>query len=90
MQKGGDFIEGVRPGLATKKYINKYLWRLTIIGAIYTAIMGGLPMLIVWSQSGQISFALLINNIYIMTTLMLGIVEQINVMLTWKQYNDLI
>lgn len=90
MQKGGDFIEGVRPGLATKKYINKYLWRLTIIGAIYTAIMGGLPMLIVWSQSGQMSFALLINNIYIMTTLMLGIVEQINVMLTWKQYNDLI
>ncbi|HFI0107238.1 TPA: accessory Sec system protein translocase subunit SecY2 [Streptococcus suis] len=90
MQKGGDFIEGVRPGLATKKYINKYLWRLTIIGSIYTSIMGGLPMLIVWSQSGQMSFALLINNIYIMTTLMIGIVEQINVMETWKQYNDLI
>ncbi|HFI0129364.1 TPA: accessory Sec system protein translocase subunit SecY2, partial [Streptococcus suis] len=90
MQKGGDYIEGVRPGEATKKYIGSYLWKLAIIGAIYTSLMGGIPMLIIWSQSGQISFAILIQNIYIMTTLMLGIVEQISVMQTWKQYDDLI
>ncbi len=66
------------------------MWKLAIIGAIYTSLMGGIPMLIIWSQSGQISFAILIQNIYIMTTLMLGIVEQISVMQTWKQYDDLI
>lgn len=90
MQKNGDFIEGIRPGRATEKYINHYLWRLSIVGAVYTSLMGGLPMFLVWHQSGQMSLALLVNNIYILTTLMLGIVEQVSVMQTWKEYGDLI
>ncbi|HEM3587642.1 TPA: accessory Sec system protein translocase subunit SecY2 [Streptococcus suis] len=90
MQKNGDFIEGVRPGLATKKYIESYIWRLAVIGAIYTCLIGGLPMVFVWKQSGQVGIALLVNNIYIITTLMLGVIEQIDVILTWKRYGDLI
>ncbi|HEM3489161.1 accessory Sec system protein translocase subunit SecY2 [Streptococcus suis] len=90
MQKNGDFIEGVRPGLATKKYIESYIWRLAVIGAIYTCLIGGIPMVLVWKQSGQVGIALLVNNIYIITTLMLGVIEQIDVMLTWKRYGDLI
>lgn len=90
MQKNGDFIEGVRPGMATRRYINHYVFRLAIVGAVYTSVVGGLPLLLVWSQSGQVGVALLVNNIYIVTTLMLVIVEQVSVLQTWKQYTDLI
>lgn len=90
LKKSGDYIEGVRPGKATQDYINRYLWKLAVIGAVYTSLVGGLPMLAVWSQQGEIGIALLINNIYIMTTLMLVIVEQVDVLQTWKQYSDII
>lgn len=90
MQKNGDFIEGIRPGKATQDYINAYLKRLTAIGAIYTCFMGGLPLLLVWSQGSEIGLALLINNVYIVTSLLLGVVEQVHILQSWKEYKDLI
>ena len=90
MQKNGDFIEGIRPGKATQDYINTYLKRLTAIGAIYTCFMGGLPLVLVWSQGGEVGLALLINNVYIVTSLLLGLVEQVHILQSWKEYKDLI
>ena len=90
MQKNGDFIEGIRPGQATRDRMNFYLKRLTAIGAIYTCFMGGFPLLLVWSQGGEVSLALLINNVYIVTSLLLGVVEQVHVLQSWKEYGDLI
>ncbi|MGV3000345.1 accessory Sec system protein translocase subunit SecY2 [Streptococcus suis] len=90
MQKSGDYIENVRPGEATRKYISFYLNRLTLVGAIYTCLMGGVPLILVWSQQGQISIALLINNIYIVTTLLLGIVEQVRILRSWREYDEII
>lgn len=90
MQKNGDFIEGIRPGRATRDRMNFYLKRLTAIGAIYTCFMGGFPLLLVWSQGGEVSLALLINNVYIVTSLLLGVVEQVHVLQSWKEYGDLI
>lgn len=90
MQKNGDYIEGVRPGKATRDYIYFYLNRLTFVGVVYTCLMGGLPLLMVWGQSGEVSLALLMNNIYIVTSLLLGIIEQVTILRSWKKYGDLI
>lgn len=90
MRKNGDYIEHVRPGQATKSYISAYLWQLSLLGAIYTVIIGGLPLLIVWSRDGEMGLPLLITNIYIVTTLMMGINEQILVHRSWKSYKELI
>lgn len=90
MRKSGDYIVNVRPGKETQDYIEFYLWRLALIGAIYTSVMGGLPLLFVWSQKGELGLALLVNNIYIVTSLLLGMVEQVRIIRSWKSYRDII
>ena len=46
IQKNGGFIPGYRPGRATTEYIKKILYRVTLIGATFLAIIAGFPMLI--------------------------------------------
>ena len=46
--------------------------------------------LILAGQDQSVSIVLLINNGFIVATLMLTIIEQINTLRMWKQYKDLI
>ena len=43
MRKNGGFIPGIRPGRNTSEYVSKILKRLTMIGAIYLALVCLLP-----------------------------------------------
>jgi preprotein translocase subunit SecY len=43
MRKNGGFIPGIRPGRNTSDYVSKILKRLTLVGAIYLAIICLLP-----------------------------------------------
>ncbi len=43
IQKHGGFIPGIRPGLATKQYLEKILYRITSVGAIFLGIIAILP-----------------------------------------------
>jgi len=43
MRKNGGFIPGIRPGRTTSDHVSKILKRLTLIGAIYLAIVCILP-----------------------------------------------
>lgn len=43
LQKNGGYIPGVRPGEETEKYVSKVLIRITIVGAIFLAVIAGLP-----------------------------------------------
>ncbi len=46
IQKHGGFIPGIRPGTATKQYLEKVLYRITSIGAIFLGFIAILPVLI--------------------------------------------
>lgn len=46
VQKHGGFIPGIRPGLATKQYLEKILYRITSVGAIFLGIIAILPTII--------------------------------------------
>ncbi|MCX7880919.1 MAG: preprotein translocase subunit SecY [Patescibacteria group bacterium] len=46
IQKYGGFIPGIRPGLATKEYLEKILYRITSVGAIFLGIIAILPVLV--------------------------------------------
>lgn len=48
LQDNGGYIPGIRPGEETKKYVNKILSRLTVLGAAFLSIIAGLP--IIFSQ----------------------------------------
>jgi preprotein translocase subunit SecY len=43
MRKNGGFIPGIRPGRNTSEYVSKILKRLTLIGAVYLAMVCLLP-----------------------------------------------
>jgi len=43
LRKHGGFMPGIRPGRATAEYLNTILTRLTIVGAIYLALVAFVP-----------------------------------------------
>ena len=45
LQKHGGFIEGVRPGIATSKYLNKVVNRLNLFGALALGLIAMLPFI---------------------------------------------
>ena len=44
LNKQGGYIPGVRPGKETKKYISTVLGRINLIGALFIALVAGLPI----------------------------------------------
>ena len=43
LQKQGGFIEGIRPGISTAKYLNKVVNRLNLFGAVALGLIALLP-----------------------------------------------
>jgi preprotein translocase subunit SecY len=48
MKKYGGFIPGIRPGQRTSDYIYKVLTRITLIGAVYLAIVCVIPEILIY------------------------------------------
>ena len=46
MKANGGFIPGIRPGKATEEYLQKVMSRITIVGAIFLALIATLPTLL--------------------------------------------
>lgn len=47
LRKQGGYIPGIRPGKNTQKYITQILYRLTIVGSLFLAIVAVLPMIFI-------------------------------------------
>lgn len=47
MKKSGEYIYGIYPGEETSRFINKLIFRFAFIGAVYSIMIAGLPMLFV-------------------------------------------
>jgi preprotein translocase subunit SecY len=43
LRKHGGFMPGIRPGRATAEYLNSILTRLTVVGAVYLALVAFIP-----------------------------------------------
>jgi preprotein translocase subunit SecY len=58
LKKQGGYIPGIRPGKSTKEYLTKVLYRLTLVGSLFLAIIAILPVFFVkfadLPQSAQI------------------------------------
>jgi preprotein translocase subunit SecY len=46
VQKHGGFIPGIRPGLATKQYLEKILYKITSVGAIFLGLIAIMPAIV--------------------------------------------
>ena len=56
MKANGGFIPGIRPGKATEDYLQKVMSRITIVGAIFLAIISTMPTIISVLTSLNIQF----------------------------------
>ena len=46
MKANGGFIPGIRPGKATEEYLQKVVSRITIVGAVFLAVIATLPTIL--------------------------------------------
>ena len=53
MRKYGGFIPGIRPGKRTAEYIDTILARITLVGAVYLALVAILPEFLIDRLQGR-------------------------------------
>jgi preprotein translocase subunit SecY len=87
LQKQGGFIEGVRSGLQTEKYLGKTVNRLTLFGALSLGLLALMPIIAQIFYSGNIALGgtsvLILVSVSLET---LRAVESRALMVTYDQY----
>ena len=89
VQKHGGFIPGIRPGLATKQYLEKILYRITSVGEIFLGTVAILPAIV--SKITNIS-GLVIGGtgILIVVSVILETFKMVEAQLVMKSYDKFI
>lgn len=52
LKKNNAYIPGVKPGEATAQFISKTLFKTTLLGATYLAVLASLPIIVSWCFAG--------------------------------------
>ncbi len=93
LQKQGGFIEGIRPGVQTEKYLSQTVNRLTLFGSLALGLIAVLPFVFefVFAQVGVNATNLAIGGtgLLIVVSVALETLRQINsraLMVTYDQY----
>jgi len=84
LKKWGGFIPGIRPGKATEEFIDKVLTRVTLIGAIYVALICVLPSFLI----GKLNLPFYFGGtaLLIVVGVALDVIAQIESHLITRQY----
>lgn len=88
LKKNGGFIAGVRPGKNTADYLDYVLTRLTVVGAIYIAVVCVIPELLIAKY--KIPFYLGGTSLLIVVNVIIDFVGQVQSHLFAHQYEHLI
>lgn len=93
LQKQGGFIENIRPGLQTEKYLSRTVNRLTLFGAIALGLIAVMPFVAeyIFAQMGINAANLAIGGTGLLIVVSVGLetLRQINsraLMVTYDQY----
>ena len=89
LKKNGGFVPGVRPGERTAHYLDEILTRVTVIGALYLAIVCLLPELMA-AYASNVPVALGGTSLLIVVNVTMDTVAQIAGHLQAHQYEGLI
>jgi preprotein translocase subunit SecY len=86
LQKQGAFIPGVRPGNTTGDYLKKIGFRLTIVGAIFLALVSVLPNFLI--HFGLITASVISGTgLLIVIGVILDIKRQVESMMVVRRYD---
>ena len=85
LQKNGAFVPGIRPGPATRDYIEKVLTRITTIGAVFLGCIAVLP-LIMRAITGITAFAIGGTALLIVVSVVLDLIKKVEAQLSMREY----
>jgi len=88
MKKYGGFIPGIRPGTNTSDYIYRVLTRITLVGAIYLAVIAVIPEVLFYRFS--LPFAFGGTSLLIVVGVSLDTAQQIETQLLTRNYDGLL
>ena len=88
LKKHGGFIPGIRPGERTAEYIDYVLSRITVIGAIYLAVVCLVPEILI--SYASVPFYLGGTSLLIVVSVTMDTVAQVQGYLLAHQYEGLI
>lgn len=85
LQKNGAFIPGVRPGATTSQYIGSVLTRITLVGAVFLALVAVLP-LAMQAVTGNASLAIGGTALLIVVSVVLDFVKKVDAQVSMREY----
>ncbi|KKQ23615.1 MAG: Protein translocase subunit SecY [Candidatus Roizmanbacteria bacterium GW2011_GWC2_37_13] len=89
IQKHGGFIPGIRPGMATKQYLEKILYKITSVGAIFLGIIAVMPVL-VSKFTGLTNLVIGGTGILIVVSVILETFKTVEAQMVMKSYDKFI
>lgn len=84
MKKYGGFIPGIRPGKPTTMYLNKVMNRITLVGALFLAVIAIIPNVLFYRTALNISFGG--TSLLIAIGVALETMKQIESQMTMRHY----
>ena len=87
LKKSNCFIPGIRPGTATKEYLDSVVYRITFIGAIYLCIVCLLPEILTTKYSLPLSIGG--TGLLILLDVVIDLVAQIQSYMFSNKYNNM-
>lgn len=85
LQKSGAFIPGVRPGHPTAIHLSQVLTRITLVGALFLALIAVLPYAI-RSVTNISALAVGGTSLLIVVSVVLDLVRRVNAQVTMREY----
>ncbi|MBU0978963.1 MAG: preprotein translocase subunit SecY [Patescibacteria group bacterium] len=87
LKKSGAFLPGIRPGVATKKYLEFVVTRITLAGAFFLGFVALMPSLVqLWT--GVQSLAIGGTSVLIIVSVILETAKQVESQLVEENYNQ--
>jgi preprotein translocase subunit SecY len=88
LKRSGAFIPGIRPGDQTARYIDKIITRLTLIGAIYVAVVCLIPEFLILKL--QVPFYFGGTSLLIVVVVIMDFMAQVQSYIMSHQYESLL
>ncbi|MEK7110032.1 MAG: preprotein translocase subunit SecY [Patescibacteria group bacterium] len=86
IQKQGGFIPGIRPGIATKEYLQRILYRITTVGAVFLGVIAIMPVL-VSKITGMTNLVIGGTGILIVVSVILETFKKVESQLVMRNYD---
>lgn len=88
LKKSGAFIPGIRPGEQSARYIDGVITRLTLVGAVYLALVALLPEFMIFTW--HVPFYFGGTSLLIIVVVIMDFMAQVQALLMSHQYESLL